>query len=99
MFFAGDAAGAYRYFIDREDAVLLRFPWPSDAVKNYEEWMSQLVVPPHVIAVYTGSALDQIADAYYLSDMEDRFEVFDDLPVGFNEKIERARTWVPLIAL
>jgi hypothetical protein len=96
LFFTEDAANAYRYFIDREDAFLLRFPWPRDArQEDRDEWVSRLSVPPQVIYVYMGHALDRLLDAYHL-DVEARFAVLDSLPAALSEKVEHARTWAPL---
>jgi hypothetical protein len=96
LFFTEDAAGAYRYFIDREDPILLRFPWPADARQDHDEWLSALYVPSRMIYAYTGRALDRIADAYYLADVEDRFAVLAKQRPDLSEKVERARAWTPL---
>ena len=92
VFFTGDAYGAYRYFIDREDPVLLRFPWPSDAVKNADEFTSAVPVMPSAIELYDGKLLNGLGDAYYLADMEERFEVLERFS-GRSDRIENARAW------
>ncbi len=96
LFFADTAAGAFRYFIDREDPWLLRFPWPANAVSDYGgEFTSSDAVAADLIEVYDGKLLDGLVDAYHL-DFEDRFDVLGRF-VGRSKRVERARAWAPLL--
>lgn len=96
IFFTPRAAGAYKYFIDREDAVLLRFPWPPDAERDdADEFILRRPVPPGVIEVYEGRALDPLVDAYYLPDPEDRDCALSDF---VDTGVESSREWVPLVS-
>jgi hypothetical protein len=95
VFFAEDAKGAYRYFIDREDADLLRFPFPVDAVCGRDECITLHPIPPDALELYTGKALDKLRSAYWASDAERRFSTLDRYE-GKSAEIERARKWEPL---
>jgi hypothetical protein len=97
VFFGRRAADAYRYFIDREDAHLLRFPWPADATKepNVDDCVSRVTVPGHLIERYDGKLLDGLEDAYYSPDYDDRFEILDRY-LKHSAKIERSKEWAPL---
>lgn len=97
VFFSDTARGAYRYFIDREDGVLLRFPWPPDAIGGGDEYTIKRPVDPRVIEVFTGRALDPVANLYWVGDAEERLTRFDRYDTDtFSDRIERSRMWKPL---
>jgi hypothetical protein len=93
VFASPNVYGAVRYFIDREDPYLLRFPDPGGGVVvDREETVFARAIPAASVEVYDGTLLDPLLDAYHLGE-EEREDALGEAPV---EDVERDTAWVPL---
>ena len=100
LFFTHLPQHAYRYFIDRQNPLLLRFPMPSH--KNCggidgKECTISHPVHPQGIEVFVGDDLNEMADIYWEGDVEDRHNAFDSLDTNkLRAKMQDSSKWKPL---
>lgn len=95
VFFGPDPCAVWMYFADREDAELVRFPWPKGArcPEDARECVVEAAIPVEEIEIYEGHDADAAREAYWETNPEKRYS---GRRYGRCDRVARSRLWRPI---